>query len=129
MPNIACTVNNTRNSTIRLGVLIVKLSEPIKRRNAPTEATILIAWSAKNSLHENTRRGGSGRIGGGVAAGFSESDICELTGDGATLTSSGTCGKEGVATMGATGGCAPPATGRTSGDMNVLYWRTTFKRY
>src|SRR6266581_1311614 len=125
---MACTINKTRNATKRLEVVIVKISEPNKKKNAPTEATILIAWSAKNSLHENTRRGGSGRIGGGVAAGFSESDICELTGDGATLTSSGTCGKEGVATMGATGGCAPPATGRTVGEMNVLYWRNAFKR-
>src|SRR5438046_3351605 len=119
MPNIACTVNNTRNSTIRLGVLIVKLSEPIKRRNAPTEATILIAWSAKNSLHENTRRGGCGCIGEGVTAGFSDKDICELTGDGTTLTSSGISGKEGAATTGTTEACAPPATGRTVGEMIV----------
>ena len=100
--------------------MIVKLSEPIKRRNAPTEATILIAWSAKKSLHEKTRRGGCGFIGGGTTAGSSRGDICELTGNGSILTSSGTSGKEGVVTTGATGACAPAATGRTVGEVNVL---------
>src|SRR5438067_10831342 len=120
MPNIACTVNNTRNSTKRLEVVIVKLSEPIKRRNAPTEATILIAWSAKNSLHENTRRGGCGCIGGGATAGSTRGDICELTGNGSILTSSGTSGNEGLVTIGETGTCALAATGRTVGEVNVL---------
>src|SRR5438067_7106482 len=112
MPNIACTVNNTRNSTIRLGVLIVKLSEPIKRRNAPTEATILIAWSAKNSLHENTRRGG-------MAAGFSRGKTCEGTVDVTILTSLGTSGKEDIATIDAAGACASIVTGTTAGKLNI----------
>src|SRR6266487_1752909 len=127
IPKTACTTKTTRNETKRLVVVIVKLSEPINRRNAPTEATILIAWSAKNSLHENTRRGCCGLI-CGSAAGSSCGNTCELTGNGATLASSRTSDKEGLATTGATGACASTETGGTAGEINVLRWRTAFKR-
>ena len=100
--------------------MIVKLSEPIKRRNAPIEATMFIAWSAKNSLHENIWRGGCGFVGGVVTTCSSGSDFGWITGAVATFTFSGTFSEEGVATPEATGAFAPTVTGGTAGATNVV---------
>src|SRR6266496_4047701 len=67
IPKIACTTKTTKNEKKRLVDVITKLNETISKRKAPIEATMLIVWSAKNDLHENTRRADCVLSGGGVA--------------------------------------------------------------
>src|SRR5712692_3703329 len=67
-PKTACTIKTMRKASSRFEVVATKLSAPTRIKNAPSEAMMLMAWSAKNERHENTRRGSGGFAGTGDAA-------------------------------------------------------------
>src|SRR6266487_2213518 len=129
IPKIACTTKTTKNETKRLVDVITKLSEPISKRKAPIEATMLIAWSAKNDLHENTRRADCGLSGGGVATTSSSSgNSGDRTGACATFASFKTSGRDDLAAIGANGGSIVTGMGETAGAISALRWRTASRR-
>src|SRR5579859_2640052 len=67
-PKTAWTTKTMRKASSRFDIVATKLSAPTRIKNAPSEATMLMAWSAKNERHENTRRGCGGFAGTGGAA-------------------------------------------------------------
>src|SRR6266852_5667133 len=67
-PKTACTMKTMRKASRRFEVVATKLSAPTRIKNAPSEATMLMAWSAKNERHENTWRGSGGFAATGGAA-------------------------------------------------------------
>src|SRR5713101_4899507 len=97
IPKTACTAKTTRNDSCRLDVVAVKPSAPARIRNAPSEATMFIAWSAKKDFQEKTCRGGCGLTGIRVAAAGS----CRGDSEGVTgIASAGTCGTNGSCAIG-----------------------------
>src|SRR5260221_12465887 len=107
IPKTACTAKTTRNESSRLEVVAVKPSAPARIRNAPSEATMLIAWSEKKDLQEKTRRGG-----------------CWLSGMGATVTGPRGGARDGITGTGSawawlctggTNGFCTTGTGETAG--------------
>src|SRR5260370_31451780 len=97
IPKKACTAKTIRNDSSRLDVVAVKPSAPARIRNAPSEATMFIAWSAKKDFQEKTCCGGRGLSGiRVVATGSCRGDCDGVTG----IASAGTCGVSGSGTMG-----------------------------
>src|SRR5258708_27321318 len=107
IPKTACTAKTTRNESSRLEVVAVKPRAPARIRNAPSEATMLIAWSAKKDLQEKTRRGGRWLSGMGATV----TDSCGGANDGITGTGSTSAW---LRTGGANGSCTT-GTGETAG--------------
>src|SRR5260370_40409039 len=97
IPKTAGTAKTIRNHSIRLDVVAVKPSAPARIRNAPSEATMFIAWSAKKDFQEKTCCGGCGLSGIRVVA----TGACRGAWDGVTgIASGGTCGVIGSGTLG-----------------------------
>src|SRR5215470_1401235 len=100
IPKTACTAKTTRNDSSRLDVVAVKPSAPARIRNAPSEATMFIAWSAKKDFQEKTLREGGWLSGLRVAAAGS----CRGASDGvAGIACAGTCGASDSSTTGTAG--------------------------
>src|SRR5216683_234182 len=136
IPKTACTAKTIRNDSSRLDVVAVKPSAPARIRNAPSEATMFIAWSAKKDFQEKTCRGGCGLSGiRVVAAGSCRGDCDGVTG----IASAGTCGVSGSCTMGTryisdrdssdqgTCGASDSCTMGTAGEVAEI-WRRVCRR-
>src|SRR5574340_1767616 len=92
-----------RKASSRFDVVTTKPSAPTRIRNAPSDATMLMAWSAKNVLQEKTRRGVVGTGGTAGVAGRGG-----RTGGRTALSST----FNGAAATGTTGGCIAATSAR-----------------